>query len=170
MVGRLSSSALLSVLCWFPLTFGFTRFDCVFDDSSSNEIVYKYTARNLVHSIFEGGMATCFAYGQTGSGKTHTMGGEFKGKNQDCSNGIYALATRDVFHLLDSSKHSDKNLVVSCSYFEIYGGKVFDLLSDKSKLKVMEDGKQQVFFLDGFNLNALVHNRIDSTQMAFPLH
>ena len=89
-------------------------------------------------------MATCFAYGQTGSGKTHTMGGEFKGKSQDCSNGIYALATRDVFHLLDSNKHADKNLVVSCSYFEIYGGKVFDLLSGKSKLKVMEDGKQQV--------------------------
>jgi len=120
------------------------RFDCVFDDSSTNETVYKYTARNLVHSIFEGGMATCFAYGQTGSGKTHTMGGEFKGKNQDCSNGIYALATRDVFQLLYSSKHAEKNLVVSCSYFEIYGGKVFDLLSGKSKLKVMEDGKQQV--------------------------
>ena len=117
----------------------------MFDDSSSNETVYKYTARNLVHSIFEGGMATCFAYGQTGSGKTHTMGGEFKGKNQDCSNGIYALATRDVFQLLSSVKHVDKNLVVSCSYFEIYGGKVFDLLSGKSKLKVMEDGKQQVF-------------------------
>merc|ERR1719494_1578679 len=120
------------------------RFDCVFDDNSTNEVVYKYTARNLVHSIFEGGMATCFAYGQTGSGKTHTMGGEFKGKSQDCSNGIYALATRDVFHLLDSNKHADKNLFVSCSYFEIYGGKVFDLLSGKSKLKVMEDGKQQV--------------------------
>ena len=120
------------------------RFDCVFDDSSSNEIVYKYTARNLVHSIFEEGMATCFAYGQTGSGKTHTMGGEFKGKNQDCSNGIYALATRDVFQQLNSSKHSDKNLVVSCSYLEVYGGKVFDLLSGKSKLKVLEDGKQQV--------------------------
>ena len=71
-------------------------------------------------------------------------GWRVKGKSQDCSNGIYALATRDVFHLLDSNKHADKNLVVSCSYFEIYGGKVFDLLSGKSKLKVMEDGKQQV--------------------------
>ena len=42
-------------------------------------------------------MATCFAYGQTGSGKTHTMGGEFHGKQQDSKNGIYALATKDVF-------------------------------------------------------------------------
>merc|ERR1719167_258524 len=120
------------------------RFDCAFDETASNEMVYKYTARSLVQSIFEGGMATCFAYGQTGSGKTHTMGGEFHGKSQDSKNGIYAFATRDVFKLLKSPKYKNNNLVVSCSYFEIYSGKVFDLLSGKSKLRVLEDGKQQV--------------------------
>ena len=98
------------------------RFDCVFDESSDNEIVYKYTARSLVYGIFEGGMATCFAYGQTGSGKTHTMGGEFHGKTQDCTGGIYAFAAKDVFKLLASNKYKDENLVVACSYFEIYGG------------------------------------------------
>jgi kinesin family member 2/24 len=40
------------------------RFDYTFDDSCSNEIVYKYTAKPLVQTIFEGGMATCFAYGE----------------------------------------------------------------------------------------------------------
>lgn len=34
----------------------------------------RHTAKPLVHSIFEGAMATCFAYGQTGSGKTHVSG------------------------------------------------------------------------------------------------
>lgn len=34
-------------------------------------ILNRFTAKPLVQSIFEGGMATCFAYGQTGSGKTH---------------------------------------------------------------------------------------------------
>lgn len=120
------------------------RFDYAFDESTDNEMVYKYTAKSLVQSIFEGGMATCFAYGQTGSGKTHTMGGEFHGKTQDSKNGIYALAARDVFKYLKSPKYKNNNLAVSCSFFEIYSGKVFDLLSGKSKLRVLEDGKQQV--------------------------
>ncbi|XP_055600704.1 kinesin-like protein Klp10A isoform X3 [Uranotaenia lowii] len=120
------------------------RFDYAFDDSCDNELVYKYTAKPLVQTIFEGGMATCFAYGQTGSGKTHTMGGDFNGKVQDCKNGIYAMAAKDVFAYLHSAKYNHLNLVVSASFFEIYSGKVFDLLSDKQKLRVLEDGKQQV--------------------------
>ncbi|XP_055618876.1 kinesin-like protein Klp10A isoform X2 [Toxorhynchites rutilus septentrionalis] len=120
------------------------RFDYAFDDSCSNELVYKYTAKPLVQTIFEGGMATCFAYGQTGSGKTHTMGGDFNGKVQDCKNGIYAMAAKDVFAYLHSAKYNHLSLVVSASFFEIYSGKVFDLLSDKQKLRVLEDGKQQV--------------------------
>lgn len=120
------------------------RFDYAFDENATNELVYKYTARPLVQSIFEGGMATCFAYGQTGSGKTHTMGGEFQGKTQDSKGGIYAYATRDVFKLLKMPKYKHLDIGVCCSYFEIYSGKVFDLLSGKSKLRVLEDGKQQV--------------------------
>lgn len=69
-------------------------------------------------------MATCFAYGQTGSGKTHTMGGDFNGKVQDCKNGIYAMAAKDVFAYLHSPKYIPLNLVVSASFFEIYSGKV----------------------------------------------
>lgn len=120
------------------------RFDYAFDDSCDNELVYRYTAKPLVKTIFEGGMATCFAYGQTGSGKTHTMGGDFNGKVQDCKNGIYAMSAKDVFALLNSPRYAVLNLVVSASFFEIYSGKVFDLLSDKQKLRVLEDGKQQV--------------------------
>lgn len=33
--------------------------------------IFRFTAKPLLKTIFEGGMATCFAYGQTGSGKTH---------------------------------------------------------------------------------------------------
>ncbi|XP_071038420.1 kinesin-like protein KIF2A [Parasteatoda tepidariorum] len=121
------------------------RFDYAFDENADNEIVYRFTARPLVQTLFEGGMATCFAYGQTGSGKTHTMAGDFITKSsQDCSKGIYALSTREVFSLLKSPQYMHEGLSVNCSFFEIYSGKVFDLLNNKSKLRVLEDGKQQV--------------------------
>ncbi|KAG1941963.1 kinesin-like protein KIF2A [Pimephales promelas] len=120
------------------------RFDYAFDDTSTNEMVYRFTARPLVETIFERGMATCFAYGQTGSGKTHTMGGDFSGKNQDCSKGIYALAARDVFLMLKKTNYKKLDLQVYATFFEIYSGKVFDLLNRKAKLRVLEDGKQQV--------------------------
>ncbi|KAG9342594.1 hypothetical protein JZ751_016028 [Albula glossodonta] len=108
------------------------RFDYAFDDNSTNEMVYRFTARPLVETIFERGMATCFAYGQTGSGKTHTMGGDFSGKNQDCSKGVYALAAHDVFLMLKKPNYKKIDL------------QVFDLLNRKAKLRVLEDGKQQV--------------------------
>jgi hypothetical protein len=88
----------------------------------------RFTAKPLVQTIFEGGMATCFAYGQTGSGKTHTMGGDFQGKTQDCKKGIYAMAAKDVFKFLKSPQYKPLNLVVSASFFEIYSGKVLSCL------------------------------------------
>ncbi|XP_035189306.1 kinesin-like protein KIF2C isoform X2 [Oxyura jamaicensis] len=120
------------------------RFDFSFDELASNEMVYRFTARPLVQTIFEGGKATCFAYGQTGSGKTHTMGGDFSGRAQNASKGIYAFASQDVFLLLNQPRYRSQDLEVYVTFFEIYNGKVFDLLNKKAKLRVLEDGKQQV--------------------------
>ncbi|KAF6206076.1 hypothetical protein GE061_017301 [Apolygus lucorum] len=116
------------------------RFDYTFDEMCNNETVYNFTAKPLVETIFEGGMATCFAYGQTGSGKTHTMSGAGHGREK----GIYAMVAMDVFRCLRYPEHENKNLMVSSSYYEIYGGKVYDLLAKKARLRVLEDGKQQV--------------------------
>ncbi|XP_053335221.1 kinesin-like protein KIF2C isoform X2 [Clarias gariepinus] len=118
------------------------HFDYSFDEDASNDLVYRFTARPLVKTIFEGGRATCFAYGQTGSGKTHTMGGDFSGKAQNSSKGIYALAAQDVFSLLQQKRYADLSPFVT--FFEIYNGKVFDLLNKKAKLRVLEDENQQV--------------------------
>ncbi|XP_062338106.1 kinesin-like protein KIF2C isoform X2 [Osmerus eperlanus] len=120
------------------------HFDYSFDESSTNDVVYRFTAKPLVQTIFEGSMATCFAYGQTGSGKTHTMGGDFSGKSQNSSKGIYALAAQDVFTLLRQRKFSSLDLCPYVSFFEIYNGKVYDLLNKKSQLRVLEDDKQLV--------------------------
>ncbi|PHT31678.1 Kinesin-13A [Capsicum baccatum] len=39
---------------------------------------------------------------------------------------------------------STPGLSIVFSFFEIYGGKLFDLLNDRKKLYMREDGKQQV--------------------------
>ena len=88
----------------------------------------------------------CFAYGQTGSGKTFTMGGDFSAKNVDCSKGIYAQTARDVFKQIHGKYKGQ--LEVYCTFFEIYCGKVFDLLNNKKKLRVLEDHKNLVQIVD----------------------
>ncbi|KAH8402072.1 hypothetical protein KR009_009541, partial [Drosophila setifemur] len=121
------------------------RFDYTFDEKCSNSLVYEHTARPLIRTMFEGGNATCFAYGQTGSGKTHTMGGVFCGKVQNSSTGIYAMAARDVFQEVARPEYKQMGAKITCSFFEIYGPKVYDLLHpDKPMLRVLEDGRQQV--------------------------
>ncbi|XP_070701000.1 kinesin-like protein KIF2C [Pempheris klunzingeri] len=120
------------------------HFDYSFDETTTNDLVYKFAAKPLVQSIFEGGMATCFAYGQTGSGKTHTMGGDFTGRQQNSAKGIYALAAQDVFTYLNHRRYSNLDLYAYVSFFEIYNGKVYDLLNKKAKLRVLEDDRQQV--------------------------
>ncbi|XP_077370944.1 kinesin-like protein KIF2C isoform X2 [Festucalex cinctus] len=122
----------------------FFQFDYSFDETSTNDLVYTFTAKPLVQSIFEGGMATCFAYGQTGSGKTHTMGGDFSGKQQNHAKGIYALAAQDVFTCLSQRRYANMNLSAYVSFFEIYNGKVYDLLNKKAKLRVLQDENQLV--------------------------
>ncbi|XP_076000574.1 kinesin-like protein KIF2C isoform X2 [Genypterus blacodes] len=120
------------------------QFDYSFDESATNDLVYKFTAKPLVQSIFEGSMATCFAYGQTGSGKTYTMGGEFTGKQQNSAKGIYGMAAQDVFTFLNHRRYAHLDISPYISFFEIYNGKVYDLLNKKAKLRVLEDDRQQV--------------------------
>ncbi|KAJ8943971.1 hypothetical protein NQ318_013552 [Aromia moschata] len=93
---------------------------------------FRYTATTANQNNIQGS-ATCFAYGQTGSGKDTHNGRDFNGKTQDCQKGIYAMAAADVFRLANSAKYRSLNLVVSSSFFEIYSGKVFDLLNNKTK-------------------------------------
>ncbi|KAL7257540.1 hypothetical protein ACSBR1_003780 [Camellia fascicularis] len=52
-------------------------------------------------------------------------------------------ASRDILKLMH---HTSRNqgFQLFFSFFEIYGGKLFDLLSDRKKLCMREDGKQQV--------------------------
>ena len=51
-------------------------------------------------------------------------------------------AAADMFTLLADARYRDLQLHVSC--FEIYGGKLYDLLNGRKRLEIREDGKKRV--------------------------
>ena len=109
-------------------------FDNAFGDKDQTSDVYKYTIAPVINLILNQGIVTCFAYGQTGSGKTYTM------------KGIEALA---IDALYENGKKMGKKFDFYISFFEIYGGRLYDLLNNKNKLQVLDDknGKVQIYGL-----------------------
>ncbi|KAG9160083.1 hypothetical protein Leryth_005814, partial [Lithospermum erythrorhizon] len=107
-------------------------FDAVLDENVTNDEVYRTTVEPIIPTIFQRTKATCFAYGQTGSGKTYTM------------QPLPLRAVEDLIRLLNQPVYYNQNFKLWLSFFEIYGGKLFDLLSDRRKLCMREDGRQQV--------------------------
>ncbi|KAL5160209.1 Kinesin-like protein KIN-13B [Glycine soja] len=106
-------------------------FDAVLNEEVTNDEVYRETVEPIVPIIFQRTKATCFAYGQTGSGKTYTM------------KPLPLKASRDILRLMHHT-YRNQGFQLFVSFFEIYGGKLFDLLNDRKKLCMREDGKQQV--------------------------
>ena len=127
-------------------------FDNVFAEESNNCEIYDETIRPLIPGAFEGRWASVFAYGQTGSGKTFTMMGstltgiKARSKNveHDKNYGLYVLAARDVFEF--AARKENLHLAVGASLFEIYGGKLYDLLNNRNPVKCLENHKGRVCF------------------------
>ncbi|KAL3583040.1 hypothetical protein D5086_017372 [Populus alba] len=107
-------------------------FDAVLDERVTNDEVYRVTVEPIIPTIFQRTKATCFAYGQTGSGKTFTM------------QPLPLRAAEDLVRLLRQPVYHNQRFKLWLSFFEIYGGKLFDLLSERKKLCMREDGRQQV--------------------------
>ena len=105
------------------------EFDNTFSEQESSESLYKYSIRPLISLLFNKGVVTCFAYGQTGSGKTYTM------------RGLQNVAIHDLFAC---GNKSDTPLNYTVSFFEIYGGRLFDLLNNRNKLVLLEDANQKI--------------------------
>jgi Kinesin motor domain len=129
-------------------------FDNVFDEQASNMEIYERSVRGLIPSLFQGQWASIFAYGQTGSGKTFTMMGSNLTGHRDGSSsystenlGLYYMAALDLFEVLRRPDYRD-TFSVAASLFEIYGGKLYDLMNDRRPIKCLEDSKGQVVFRD----------------------
>ena len=121
------------------------NFDLAFDETITNEQIYLQTVRPMIEAAFHKIKVTCFAYGQTGSGKTFTMMG-----NRRQIPGLYLLAAYDIFTLLQNYK----GYTIWVSFYEIYCGKLFDLLNDRKILTAREDGKQNIIISNLTEKNA----------------
>lgn len=94
--------------------------------------------RPIVKHAFLGNKATVFAFGQTGSGKTFTM----NGYSRKGVTGVYEFAGMDIFQSINCFDF--EHYSVSCAFYEIYCGKIFDLLNDRTELRVLEDKKNVI--------------------------
>ena len=124
-------------------------FDGVYSEETSNQELYVAAIQPIVQASFQGAKVTCFAYGQTGSGKTFTMMGE------GSIPGLYLLAASDLFYYRDQYFRQIKFTV---SFYEIYCGKLHDLLNDRNQLFAREDAKQTV------NIVGLQNKPVDSVE------
>ena len=133
-------------------------FDRVLSQSSTQKDVFNFV-KPCVKLIKQGINCTILAYGQTGSGKTYTMfGGEWamndksndydqrKKFNKDKynfilneelmidpfskTNGIIPNLIMNLFQTYSN----DNNIIITCSYIQIYNEKVYDLLVDEDEV------------------------------------
>ena len=81
------------------------------------------------------------------SGKTFTMGGDLSSAKTDYSHGVYAQTARDIFQRLSLPQYRS-SVEIFVTFYEIYCGKVFDLLNNKKRLRVLEDQKGLVQVCD----------------------
>lgn len=75
------------------------------------------------------------------------MGGDLSAAKTDYSHGIYSQTTRDIFHRLSQPQYRS-SIEIFVTFYEIYCGKVFDLLNNKKRLRVLEDQKGLVQVCD----------------------
>lgn len=98
--------------------------DDVFSELDDTDEVYRSSMGLYLDTFIEGGILTILAYGQTGSGKTYTM------------KGVQRRGMEEMFKKVKAHK---SKLTILVSFYEVYGGKCFDLFQNNSQIKVMED-------------------------------
>ena len=108
-------------------------FDNVFGENEDTNLLFECSVKPSLDILLKGGVVTCFAYGQTGSGKTFTM------------KGIQDAAIYNIFdNFAEIKKIIKKNFKFFISFFEIYSGRLYDLLNNRNKVMALEDKNQKV--------------------------
>mmetsp|Transcript_10016 Transcript_10016/g.15141 ORF Transcript_10016/g.15141 Transcript_10016/m.15141 type:complete len:798 (-) Transcript_10016:104-2497(-) len=102
------------------------KLDHIFHNASQSTI-YDMFARDTVQGVIDGINGAILSYGQTGSGKTFTMMGDTHSYEH---RGVAPRALGQLFSEINSRVEYEYR--VSCTYLELYGEKVYDLLKDLS--------------------------------------
>jgi hypothetical protein len=102
-------------------------FDNVFNQESSQEIIFDKVAQNVIEWVVQGYNATILAYGSTGTGKSFTMFGNRNEQEQ----GIIPRSCDELFKLLNNTEDISE-YTVKCSFLEIYCENIKDLLNGTS--------------------------------------
>jgi kinesin family protein 2/24 len=104
-------------------------FDNTFNQDENTQDLYTYSLKGVLPDLFKNSCyVTVFAYGQTGSGKTFTM------------QGVTESAVNDMF----SYAKKESGVSFYMNFFEIYGGRCFDLLDNHKRVAILEDGNNNV--------------------------
>ena len=121
-------------------------FDFAYDETCKQKDVYEKTAAPLVDNVLQGFNATIFAYGQTGTGKSFSMEG-IRSNPELC--GIIPNSFNHIFNYAEKVRDTTQ-VLVRCSYLEIYNEEVRDLLAaneaaSMTKLEIRESPEKGVF-------------------------
>ena len=114
------------------------HFDSSFSEGSTNQEIFTKEVAPLVDLLVEkpGSKCSVIAYGPTGTGKTYTIQGTSPGCAED---GLMGHALERLFdhHLAMLAEEARPSVTISA--FEIYKGRVGDLLDEGQELQTRED-------------------------------
>lgn len=115
------------------------KLDQVYGPSTDQLTFFQKAAEGICDEFLKGYNCTIFAYGQTGAGKTYTMCGEVSSETLTPESGIIPRCLKKLF-----DTESCQDIVLKCSFVEIYNEVLNDLLSDgenDNKLTIYEENK-----------------------------
>ncbi|KAK4876973.1 hypothetical protein RN001_009479 [Aquatica leii] len=131
-------------------------FDYVFNEDSSNEMVFEGSTKSLIDTLMKGYNCSVFVYGATGAGKTHTMLG-----SQD-DPGITFLTLMELFKQKEALQN-EREFEIGMTYLEVYNETVQDLLNPGTPLSLREDAKYGVI------VAGIKMHRIEDSNILFDL-
>lgn len=134
--------------------------DKVYGPTTDQMTFFQNTAENVCDDFLKGFNCTIFAYGQTGAGKTYTMCGKFENNLLSPESGIIPRCLNKLFDANNDNQSKPDDIILKCSFVEIYNEVLRDLLSDgknDGQLKIYEQNKHikikslQEFYIKDFN-------------------